>query len=73
MIGKRFTLKECATWCGVRDDTVKKWIQRGEALHHQFGNRYYLSVDELSLLLWAKNPNRGPEFDQQEGVTYEDR
>lgn len=73
MIGKLFTLRECAAWCQVRDDTIKKWIQRGEAMHQQFGNRYYLNTNELSLLLWAKNPLRAPEFDKQNGVYYEDR
>jgi|GEM_PF-5602534 len=71
--GKLFTLKQVAAWCGVRDDTVKKWIQRGEALHQEFGNKYFLNVEELSLLLWAKNPLRAPQFDEQNGVVYEDR
>jgi hypothetical protein len=71
MIGKLFSLRECAEWAEVSRETVKSWVHRDECLYQQFGNQYYLNPEELSMLLWNRAPHKANEFDKMHRIIYE--
>ncbi len=71
MIGRVFDFQKAAEWAEVQPCTLRQWLLRGEILSMRFGPKNYLSCEEMSLMLWAKNPLQAARFDQEFGIIYE--